>query len=368
LAKNGLADSTVAETYNRIRELSERTGDKQYLLPMLFGQASYHLFRGEFEKALKTSFEFHDIAERENDPSVVVADRLIGMVNLFKGDLNTARNYLEQSLSAYNAKIHRELASRYGSEPAVIANCLLILTNWLQGYPEKALANMREAQLIAAKTPHPHTQNLTLVYSAILHQYLRLPQKVAELTEKQIRLSEEGGLAMWRALGGTINACANGEIENNSSAVDEMKDGIKNLRETGTQIFSNVYFCLAELCGKFGQAEIGLATLREAKKIIEKNNEFWLQAELYRLRGELQLQNDADENEAETHFHRAIEIARLQTAKSLELRATMSLSRLWQKQGETAKARKSLAKIYNWLTEGFDTTDLQNAKDFLDKL
>jgi serine/threonine protein kinase/predicted ATPase len=368
LAKNGLADPTVGETYNRIRELSERTSDTQYLLPMLFGQASYHIFRGEFEKALKTSFEFRDIAERENDPSVIVADRLIGMVNLFKGELNTARKYLEQSLTAYNAKIHRELASRYGSEPAVIANCLLILTNWLQGYPEKALANMHEAQRIAAKTPHPHTQNLTLVYSAILHQYLRLPEKVAELTEKQIRLSEEGGLAMWRALGGTINACANGEIENNPSAVNEMQNGIKNLRDTGTQIFSNVYFFLAELCGKFGQTEIGLVALREAQKFIEKNNEFWLQAELYRLHGELQLQNDADENEAETHFQRAIEIARLQTAKSLELRATMSLSRLWQKQGKTAKARKSLAKIYNWFTEGFDTADLQNVKDFLDKL
>ena len=368
LAKNGLADSTVAETYNRIHDLSERTGNTQYLLPMLFGQASYHIFRGEFEKALKTSFEFRDIAERENDPSLMVADRLIGMVNLFKGDLNTARKYLEHSLSAYNAKIHRELASRYGSEPAVIANCLLILTNWLQGYPEKALANMREAQRIAAKTPHQHTQNLTLVYSAILHQYLHLPQKVAELTDKQIRLSEESGLAMWLALGGTINACANGEIENNPSAVNEMQDGIKNLRDTGTQIFSNVYFWLAELCGKFGQTEIGLAALREAQKFIEKNNEVWLQAELYRLRGELQLQNNADENEAETHFQRAIEIARLQTAKSLELRATMSLSRLWQKQGETAKARNSLAKIYNWFTEGFETADLQDAKDFLDKL
>ncbi len=368
LAKNGLADSSVAETYNRIRELSERTGDTQYLLPMLFGQASYHIFRGEFEKALKTSFEFRDIAERENDPSIVVADRLIGMVNLFKGELITARKYLEQSLSAYNAKIHRELASRYGSEPAVITNCLLILTNWLQGYPEKALANMQEAQRIAAKTPHPHTQNLTLVYSAMLHQYLRLPQKVAELADKQIKLSEEGGLAMWHALGVTINACANGEIKNNPSFVNKMQDGIKNLRETGTQIFSNVYFCLAELCGKFGQTEIGLAALREAQTFIEKNNELWLQAELYRLRGELQLQNGADENKAANHFQQAIKIARLQTAKSLQLRATISLARLWQKQGKNAKARKSLAKIYNWFTEGFDTADLQDAKDFLDKL
>ena len=93
-----------------------------------------------------------------------------------------------------------------------------------------------------------------------------------------------------------------------------------------------------------------------------------MKSELYRLRGELQLQNGADENEAATHFLKAIKIARLQTAKSLQLRATMSLARLWQKQGETAKARKSLAKMYNWFTEGFDTADLLDAKEFLDKL
>src|SRR4030095_4000200 len=120
--------------------------------------------------------------------------------------------------------------------------------------------------------------------------------------------------------------------------------------------------------GKVGQAGEGLTVLAEALALVEKKEERWYEAELYRLKGELTLQQANVQREAEECFHKAIEIARRQQAKSLELRAVMSLSRLWQQQGKQKEAHALLAEIYGWFTEGFDTKDLQEAKALLDEL
>ena len=125
--------------------------------------------------------------------------------------------------------------------------------------------------------------------------------------------------------------------------------------------------------GKAGQAEEGLAALAEALTVVDKSGERFYEAELYRLKGTLTLQSQvqgpkSQVEEAEACFHRAIEIARRQQAKSLELRAAMSLARLWQQQGKKEEARQMLAEIYGWFTEGFDTKDLQEAKALLEEL
>src|SRR5262249_23160012 len=151
--------------------------------------------------------------------------------------------------------------------------------------------------------------------------------------------------------------------------------GLATYQAVWAGLFQSYFLALlAEAHGKAGQAEDGLATLTEALTVVDKSGERFYEAELYRLKGQLTLQSKVPgpkskvEEEAEGHFLKAIETARRQQAKSLELRAAMSLSRLWQQQGKKAEAHQMLAEIYGWFTEGFDTKDLQEAKALLDSL
>ncbi len=126
---------------------------------------------------------------------------------------------------------------------------------------------------------------------------------------------------------------------------------------------------LAEVCAHLGHTEDGLQALAEAHTLVEQHEERWWEAEICRLRGVLLLrQPGTPQEEAETWLQRALDVARRQEAKSLELRAAMSLARLWQQQGKRAEARTLLTPIYGWFTEGFDTADLQEAKTLLEEL
>ncbi|MGH9425616.1 MAG: hypothetical protein ACRD2L_04825, partial [Terriglobia bacterium] len=168
--------------------------------------------------------------------------------------------------------------------------------------------------------------------------------------------------------------------------IARLKEGLATFRATGSEVYTSHYLALlAEVYGKAGQAEEGFRVLADAKAVMDKTGEQQVEAELYRLKGELILQQfkvqgstfnvenpqSAFPNpqlEAEACFLKAIDIAQRQQAKSLELRATVSLARLWQQQGKQAEAHQMLSDIYNWFTEGFDTKDLQEAKALLDEL
>jgi predicted ATPase len=155
----------------------------------------------------------------------------------------------------------------------------------------------------------------------------------------------------------------------------QMRHGLAASQAIGTELQRSYWLALlAEAYGKAGQAEAGLAALTEALTVVDKSGERSYEAELYRLKGALTLQSQVPgpksqvQKEAEACFHKALDIARHQQAKSLELRAAMSLSQLWQQQGKKTEAYNLLAPVYNWFTEGFDTKDLQEAKALLEEL
>jgi predicted ATPase len=154
-----------------------------------------------------------------------------------------------------------------------------------------------------------------------------------------------------------------------AEGIEAMRRGIDAFRFTGAEIHLTYHLCLlAEAYGKAGQPGEGLAVLAGAQALVEKNEERFWEADLYRLKGELLRNAGGAASGVEACFHQAIETAHRQQAKSLELRAAMSLARLWQQQGKTAEARQVLAGIYGWFTEGFDTADLQEAKAMLSEL
>ena len=201
-----------------------------------------------------------------------------------------------------------------------------------------------------------------------------------------MELSREQGFAYYLMQGTLLRGRALAEQGHGEEGIAQMCQGLAAYRATGTETGQPPFLAwLAEAHKKVGQAEEGFTALAEALAIVNKTGERWYEAELYRLKGELTLQKLSVASsqlsvtnpqsptpnphaEAEACFQKAIEIARRQQAKSLELRASMSLSRLWQQQGKKEEARQMLAEIYNWFTEGFDTKDLQEAKALLAEL
>jgi predicted ATPase len=193
---------------------------------------------------------------------------------------------------------------------------------------------------------------------------------VHEHAEAAVALSTEQGFPLWAALGTSFRGWALAMQGQGEEGMAQVRQGIAACRATGA-VLTVPYFCtlLADVSAHLGHTEDSLQALAEAHTLVEQQEERWWAAEIYRLRGVLLLQQTGTpQAEAETCFCQALEVARRQEAKALELRADMSLSRLWQQQGKQAEARELLAPIYGWFTEGFDTTDLQEAKVLLEEL
>src|SRR5262249_36664559 len=247
---------------------------------------------------------------------------------------------------------------------------------WLLGSPNQALKRIHEALTLAQGVSHPHSLAVALNSSAWLHQFRREGQLTQQQAEAAVALSAEQGFPFWLAFGTILQGWVLVEQRQIEEGIAQIYQGMTAYQATGTGILRSFFLALlAEVHGKAGQVEDGLAALTEALAVVNKIGERFYEAEVYRLKGELTLQQSnvqglasSVQKEAEECFWKAIEIARRQRAKSWELRAAMSLSRLWQQQGKKKEAHGLLAEIYGWFTEGFDTKDLQEAKALLEEL
>ena len=223
---------------------------------------------------------------------------------------------------------------------------------------------------MAHELSHPFSLAFAWAMAAWVYQFCRDMPAVHEHAEAAVALSTAQGFPFWAAQGTTLGGWALAMQGQGEAGIAQVRQGIAAWRATGAALFVP-YFCtlLAEVCAHLGHIENGLQALAEAHTLMEQQEERWWEAEISRLRGVLLLrQPGTPQAEAEAWLQRALDVARRQEAKSLELRAAMSLSRLWQQQGKQAEARALLAPIYGWFTEGFDTADLQEARALLEKL
>ena len=238
------------------------------------------------------------------------------------------------------------------------------------GYPDQALVKSREALTLAQEVSHSFSLGFALYFAAQLHQHRREVQATYERAEVAITLSSEWGFPTWLANGTVLRGWALAVQGQGEEGMAQVRQGLAAHRATGEELIQPYFLALlAEACQHAGQTEEGLAVLAEALAVVDRTTERWWEAELYRLKGEFLLAHSAAQHaEAETCFRQALDITRHQQAKSLELRAAMSLARLWQRQGKRAAARALLAEVYDWFTEGFDTADLQDARALLREL
>jgi predicted ATPase len=279
--------------------------------------------------------------------------------------------HLAQGIALYDSQQHRSHAFLdVGTDPGVL--CLIYAAHvlWSLGYPDQALTKSHAALTLAQELSHPFSLAYALDFAAWLHWLRGEEQAAQERAEAAMTLSTTQGFPLWLAIGMILRGGTLAEQGQESEGMAQMREGLAVFQATGAAV-ARPYFLslLAEVDRRGGQAEVRLSLLDEALVAVQKTGERWCEAELYRLKGGLVLVGlSEDFIEPETCFQQALDIARHQQAKSLELRAAMSLSRLWQQQGKCKAAHHLLAPVYGWFTEGFTTADLQEAKALLEEL
>ncbi len=369
-------------------------GETSQLFPTLWGLWQFNLVRVELRTARELGEQLLSLAQNVQDSALLLEAHLtVGSTLFFLGEIVPARAHLEQSIALYDPQQHCSHTFLYGQDPRVTCLSVAACALWWLGYPDQALQKSREALTLAQGLSHPHSLAFALGFAAAwLHQYRREVLLTYEWAEATIRLSTEQGFAMWVNWGTTLRGWALVEQGQGQEGIAEIRQGLDTFRSMGQEMWLPYFLALlAEAYGKVGQTEEGLAVLAEALATVDKTGGHFSEAELYRLKGQLMLQSQSSprqvktgqdksedtgpqpptpdpQAEVEACFLKAIDIARRQQAKSLELRAATSLARLWQQQGKKTEAHHLLSEIYGWFTEGFDTADLQDAKALLDEL
>lgn len=372
----GYASQEASDAYTRARELCQRIGESPQLFPVLWGVCLVRLVRREYKVAYELGEQLLRLGQLAQDPALLMeAHYVLCLSSLWLGNLQQAQKHGEQSIAFYNPQQHRSHTFFYGQVSGVHSLICVGWTLWLLGFPNQALQKIQHALTLMQEASLPYSLAATLSVAAAVHQFRREEKVVQERAEAAIALSTEQGFSFWLAVGSFFRGWALAEQGQRDEGITQMTQGLADFRTAGSENSESHWLALlAGTYGKAGQVEDGLATIAEALRLVDKNDERMYEAELYRIKGTLTLQSKVQgpkskvEEEAEEYFHRAIDIAQKQQAKSLELRATVSLARLWQSQGKKAEAHQMLSEIYNWFTEGFDTADLKEAKVLLEEL
>ncbi len=404
MATKGYGAVEVKQTYTRAQELCLQVGEPLQVAQVLYGLFAFYVVRGNHTASLALGEQLLTVAHRQQDSTLsLVVHAVLGGTLRLLGEFAPAQAHLDQAFAFYNPEHHRDLAYQVGQDPGLMTLEFAAETLWDRGYPDQALERVRHALSLAQALSHPLSLAVTLGAVALVHLLRREGQEAHTQAEALLTLAHEHGFALWLAYGTSLQgralierAAQSGAREQGEAGLVQLREGLAAWRATGAELFVPLLLgAVAQGYSQGGQAQDGLRVVAEALAMVEKTEERWNEADLYRLKGTLTLQSqtsleqvsdksntsqDKSENpspqhltsstqaEAEECFLKAIDIAQKQQAKSWELRAATSLARLWQQQGKTAEAQELLAPVYNWFTEGFGTKDLQEAKALLDEL
>jgi predicted ATPase len=372
IAARGYAAPEAGPVLVRARELCKRIGDERQQFGIMLGMWEWHIVRGDLRTCVEQAADGIALAERLNDPGVTMEALFMpGVTMFYRGQFALARPYYETALATYDDRARTRFWTTYtGHDGGVTHRCYLALTLWHLGYPDRALELARQACELARTIGHAFSLAHAVDFLAYLYHYCRLGAETQATAEEEIAIGTDQGFPFWHAVG-TMNRgvgmLQQGRLE---EALPLLLKGFNAFRATGAEIRVPSYLGLLGAAytqsARFADAH---RVLDEALTIAEKNDDRTHEAELYRLKGELLLAEAPDTTSAAAEcFHRAIETAQRQASRGWELRATMSLARLWHRQGRGAAARSAIAAVYDTYTEGFATPDLVDARALIESL
>ena len=373
MAIRGYAAPEVEACYQRARELCRELGDTPQLVPVLHGLWTYHIVRAQHTSAVALGEQVLKLgADTDDDGLLLQGNMEVGWSHFFLGELEQARKHLESALALYDHERHGSHAFIYGDDPATSSRSALALVLWLLGYADQSLRHSEDnLALLRSVINHPYSVAFGLNVAAILREYRGDAPETRALAEEALVLTETRGLVYVSAMASILKGWAltqEGELDEGTA---QMRRALAAQLATGAEMARPYWLSLiAEACHRTGAVHEGLALLDEAEAAVELTHECCWEAEIYRLRGQLLLaaSDPTASASAEACYRRALEVARRQGARSLELRAAVSLSRLWQAADRHGDARDLLAPIYERFTEGLDLPELREAAAFLAEL
>ena len=351
--------------------LGEPPEDPLLMFSVLYGfwSASYVAFSGDVMRELAA--QFLALAEKRGATvPLMIGHRLMGTSLLDTGNIAEGRAHFDRAIALYDPTEHRPLATRFGQDVGVVILSRRALALWLLGYPEAALADADKA----LKNAREIGQAATLMYAQVVTSLTLVHcgnyATANTQADEVVALADKMGTLFWKALGRISRACNLAQTGKASDAVQMFTSAITTYRSTGAAMVLPWY--LSHLSGAYaelGQFDDAWRCIGEAMTAVDTTKERWCEAEVHRVAGEIALKSsEHDVAKAEAYFERALSVARQQQARSWELRAAMSMARLWRDQGKPERARELLAPVYSWFTEGFDTRDLIEAKALLGEL
>jgi predicted ATPase len=351
--------------------LGEHPEDPLLLFSVLYGSCVVNLIAFNGDACRDVAAQFLALAESQGATvPIMVGHRLMGPSLLVTGDFAEGRAHLDREFALYNPVEHRALAMRFGSDPGVTILAWRSWAVWGLGYPEAALTDADRAIKDARDIGQVATLMVALALAAWPHQFCGNYAAASVLADEVVALADEKGAMYLKAAGMAQQGQVFALTGKSLVAIQTMTSAMAKYRSTAaTFLFPSLLSYLSSAYAELGQVEDAWRCISEAMTAIETTGERWFEAEVNRVAGEIALRSPArDLVKAQSYFERALTIARQQQAKSWELRAAMSMARLWRFQGKPQQARELLAPIYGWFTEGFDTRDLKEAKALLEEV
>jgi predicted ATPase len=348
----------------------------QKVVPVLHGLWTSHVVRAEHAQALSIGEQVLELGAATHDDAVLLQGNMeIGWSHFFLGHLQQARKHLERVLSLYDHERHSSHVFTYGDNPATSARSNLAQALWLLGDVDQSLRSSEEnLTMLRTSVDHLHSVAFGLDLAAVVRQYRRGAAATRLLADEALALSEAHDLAFFAAMASILRGWVLVEDGSLDEGLKQMRRGLAAHVSTGAELAKPYWLCLiAEACGRTGAVRDGLELLDEAEATAEQSQERYWEAEIHRLRGDLLLilpesVLTGEVDSPEGCLLRALEVTRQQGARSLELRAAVSLARLWRTEGRDGEARELLARVYGSFSEGLDTRDLREAGAMLVEL
>ena len=345
--------------------------DPLLLFSVLYGIviANSVALKGDVMREL--AVQFLALAEKQGATApLVIGHRLVGASLVLTGDIVESRAHYDQALALYDPAEHRPLATRFGQDVGVAALSYRSFPLWLLGHAEAALKDAEDAVKSAREIGQAATLMFALSLASVSHILCgKYATAIAQIDEV-VALADEKAALFWKVQAMLARGMLFALTDKANDAVQVITSNVTALQAAGATVWLPMWLSyLASAYAQLGQYDDARRCMGEAMMVMETTKERWFEAEANRITGQIVLQSpEPDAAKAEVYFERALAVARQQQAKSWELRAAMSLARLWRDQGKVQQARELLAPVYGWFTEGFDTRDLKEAKALLEEL
>ncbi|HET6406849.1 MAG TPA: SpoIIE family protein phosphatase, partial [Chthoniobacteraceae bacterium] len=371
IAARGYAAPEVGPIFQRARTLAERSGETTQTFTMMRGHFAYHIVRGDFRLCTDLAEQAMHFARKVGDPGILMeALFLEGLTLLYRGDFAGAYASCARALAEYDDRARTAFwAVHTGEDSGVAHRCYLALACWHLGSPDRALALNQEARELARSLHHPFTLEYALHHTGWLYQHCRLGSLAQSAGEEEMRIATDQGFLFWHASGTLYSGAGLLLRGQTDEGLELFQKGLSAYRATGANLGIPYYLSiLGKALTQANRFDEARHVFEEAFALVEKNDERFQEAELHRLRGELHLAESNDESSAAACFRRAIAIARSQQSRAWELRATLSLARILNRQRRGHEALTALSTVFGTFTEGLQTPDLRDAAALLEEL